>query len=144
MAIRRAEVRFYFDADILGVAHVIAALRPDCTYPGDPGAVIHRRRRLPCPVMKKDDEDWVPRVAELGWLIITRDHNIRENPEERRAVRVSGARMVALSGQDAGNKWDQLRLLMQRWPQLEKLAGEPGPFIWLASRSRMTLLDLDP
>ncbi len=80
----------------------------------------------------------------MGWLIITRDHNIRENPEERRAVRDSGAKMVALSGQDAGNKWDQLRLLMQRWPQLEELADERGPFIWLVSRNRVTPLGLEP
>ena len=96
------------------------------------------------PITEKDDVDWVPRVAALGWLIITRDHNIWENPEERRAVRASRAKMVALSGQDAANKWDQLRLLMQRWPRLELLAEEPGPFIWLASRTRMTFLNLDP
>lgn len=140
---RRAEVRFYFDADILGLAHIIAGLRNDCTYPGDPGDTIHKRRRPPCPITEKDDRDWVPRVAEMGWLIISRDHNIRQNPAERRAVRESGARMVALSGQDAGNKWDQLGLLMQRWPKIEALYHEPGPFIYLASRSRMTLLDLD-
>ncbi len=144
MAIRLAQVRFYFDADILGVAHIIAALRSDCTYPGDPGAVIHRKRRPRCPITEKDDVEWVPRVAAVGWLIITRDHNIRENPEERRAVRDSGAKMVALSGQDAGNKWDQLRLLMQRWPQLEELADERGPFIWLVSRNRVTPLGLEP
>jgi hypothetical protein len=40
-----ADVRFYFDADVLGVAKVLAQLRPDITYPGDPGAIIHRRQR---------------------------------------------------------------------------------------------------
>lgn len=28
-----AEVRFYFDADILGLGKLISGLRPDCTYP---------------------------------------------------------------------------------------------------------------
>lgn len=142
MVVRRAEVRSYFDADILGVAHIIAGMRPDCTYPGDPGAVLHKRRRPPCPIVDKDDVDWLPRVAERGWLIISRDHNIRENPEERRVVRESGARMVALSGHDAGNKWDQLTLLLQRWPQIEALLSEPGPFIYLASRRQFTSLPL--
>jgi hypothetical protein len=32
---RPATVRFYFDADVLGVAKVVAALRSDVTYPGD-------------------------------------------------------------------------------------------------------------
>jgi hypothetical protein len=35
---RPATVRFYFDADVLGVAKVVAALRSDVTYPGDRGA----------------------------------------------------------------------------------------------------------
>lgn len=38
--VKPAEVRFYIDADILGVGHVLAGLRPDVTYPGDPGAVV--------------------------------------------------------------------------------------------------------
>ena len=38
-------VRFYIDADILGLAKVLAELRNDITYPGDPGTVIYKRRR---------------------------------------------------------------------------------------------------
>jgi hypothetical protein len=30
-------VRFYFDADVLGLAKVMVMLRSDMTYPGDPG-----------------------------------------------------------------------------------------------------------
>lgn len=40
---RPAAVRFYFDADVLGLAKVVCSLRPDCTFPGDPGAEIQRR-----------------------------------------------------------------------------------------------------
>jgi hypothetical protein len=32
---RPARVRYYFDADILGLAKVVAGLRHDVTYPGD-------------------------------------------------------------------------------------------------------------
>jgi hypothetical protein len=48
--VRPAEVRFYFDADLLGLAKVLARRRPGVTYPGDPGAVINKRQRSPCPV----------------------------------------------------------------------------------------------
>lgn len=41
--LKPAEIRFYIDADVLGLAHVLARLRPDVTYPGDPGAVIQKR-----------------------------------------------------------------------------------------------------
>jgi hypothetical protein len=44
-----ATIRFYFDADVLGLAHVVAGLRSDATYPGDPGAVIKRRDGRPAP-----------------------------------------------------------------------------------------------
>lgn len=144
---RAARVRFYFDADILGVAQTIALLRNDCTHPGDPGVTINKRTRPACPITeteKRNDTLWVPKVTSLGWLAITRDHNIRENPSERRAVRESGCRMVALSGVDAGTKWAQLRLLMIRWPSIEALLDKPGPFIYLARfSSGLRLLKLD-
>lgn len=141
---RIADVRFYFDEDILGLAHIVASLRPDCTYPGDPGATIFRRRRPPCSIERgTKDPVWLPAVAAAGWVIITRDLNIRNNPAERRAVRENGARMVALSGDDATERWPQLELLMIRWRRIEELASEPGPFIYLASRSRMQSLDLE-
>lgn len=36
--VQPAEIRFYFDADVLGLAKVVVRFRPDVTYPGDPGA----------------------------------------------------------------------------------------------------------
>ncbi len=85
---------------------------------------------------------WLPVASERGWLIVTRDHNIREHPAERRLVRETGARMVALSGEDSRYTWEQLELLMVRWRRIEALLEEPGPFIYLATRSRFKPLDL--
>lgn len=61
-------MRFYVDADVLGLAHVIAPLRSDITYPGDPGATVHRRARPPCIITSPAalDTTWVPVVAEQG------------------------------------------------------------------------------
>jgi hypothetical protein len=50
VSIRPAQVRFYIDADILGFGQLVASLRNDVTYPGDPGAQIHKRVRPPCPI----------------------------------------------------------------------------------------------
>jgi hypothetical protein len=41
-----AVVRFYFDADVLGLAKVLVQVRAEVTYPGDPGGTLHRRTRL--------------------------------------------------------------------------------------------------
>jgi hypothetical protein len=39
-------------------------LRNDVTYPGDPGGVLHRRERPPCPVTDPatPDDMWIPIV----------------------------------------------------------------------------------
>jgi hypothetical protein len=33
--VRPAQVRFYVDADLLGLAKILCAIRSDFTYPGD-------------------------------------------------------------------------------------------------------------
>lgn len=87
----------YIDADILGLAKVLAALRSDVTYPGDLGTTIHRRARPACPISNPgtDDDAWIPEVTAYGWLIVTRDKNIQSRPAEIAAVRNAGARIMA-------------------------------------------------
>jgi len=142
---RPAIVKYYVDADILGLAHVLVTVRGDeVTYPGDPGGTFHKRERCPCPISDPGTPDtvWVPEVATREWLIISRDHNIAENVAELQAVRDSGARMVALAGEDAGNTWGQLEVVMRRWRQIEELREQAGPFIYRASRTVWRPVDL--
>lgn len=139
-----AAVRYYFDADILGLGRLVASLRPDCTYPGDSGAVIHRRERPPCLVESPDisDQDWIPLVADAGYLIVTRDRQISHRVAERQAVSEHGARMIVLSGRDAKTVWAQLEVLMAQWRRIEQLFHKPGPFIVRATRTRLADLDV--
>jgi uncharacterized protein with PIN domain len=139
-----AEVRFYIDADLLGLARVLAGLRPDVTYPGDPGAVIHKRLRPPCPITSPDvkDSQWIPEVARRGWLIITRDRHIQEHRLEIQAVRTHGARMIALTGEDANSRFAQLEVVMCRWRDIERCASEAPPFIYSASRTVLRAISL--
>lgn len=145
MTARAAQVRFYVDADIRGLGLILGDLRNDRTYPADPGALIHKRQRPPCPITSMDvlDEDWIPVVAARGWLIITRDSKIIENQAEISAIREHGGKMVALNQQDAKTKWGQLEVFMTRWREIEPLTAQPGPFIWRASRTAMTPIALD-
>jgi hypothetical protein len=139
-----ATVRFYFDADVLGVAKILARLRPDITYPGDPGATVHRRRRPPCPIESPSalDTEWIPVVAEAEWLIITRDSHIQDHRAEIAAVRDHGAKMVALSGRDATTTWTQLEVFFRQWRAIETLAEQSGPFIYAATRSGLRSIQL--
>lgn len=133
---RPAEVRFYFDEDVLGLAKVVAGLRSEVTYPGDPGATIHRRLRPPCPVqVGSKDLHWIPAVAGQGWLIVTRDSNIQRRRAELAAVRDHGARMAAIAGADARGTWEQLQVLMINWRRIETWVERPGPFIYAITRT---------
>ncbi len=38
MSLRAAQARICVDADVLGLGKILASLRNDVTYPGDPGA----------------------------------------------------------------------------------------------------------
>ena len=107
MATRRLRVdqrafHYYFDADILGLAKVVAALRPDVTYPGDPGGEIRKRHRPPCPITDPSTPDlvWIPQVARNGWSIITRDCQIGAYPAERDAVIVNNAKYFAIASSE--------------------------------------------
>jgi hypothetical protein len=124
---RPATVRSYVDADVLGLAKVMAALRPDVTYPGDPGGTLHKRMRSACPVTsaRTDDSVWIPETARQGWLVITRDSAIQHHRAEIEAVRVSGARMVAPAGKEARGTWEQLEVLMCQWRAIERLLATP-------------------
>lgn len=138
---RPATVRFYIDADVLGLAKLPVQIRPDVTYPGDPGGEVHKRRRPPCSIKKPStlDEVWLPETAKQGWLVITRDRRIRERPAELAAVRENGVRMVALAASDAGGTWQQLEVLMSQWRAIEAKLEEAPPFIYSATRSGLRL-----
>lgn len=134
---RPATVRYYFDADVLGLAKLLARERADFTFPGDPGAQIKRRIRPACPVTTPGalDEDWIPIAAAHQWAIITRDRRIQEKRAEIEAVRDHAAKMFNLASKEAGTTWAQLEVLMTRWREIERLAEEPGPYIYTVTRA---------
>lgn len=141
---RPAEVRFYVDADLLGLAKILVQLRPDVTYPGDPGGTLHKRTRLPCPITDPamKDRHWIPLVAQQNWLIITRDSAIQGHTSEIGAVKEYRGRMVAISARNAGTKFDQLETVMSQWRRIEAAAAQPGPFIYTLTRTTFTPVEL--
>lgn len=138
--VKQASVRYYFDADVLGLGKVVAGLRPDATYPGDPGDVIHRTQRAPCAITSADFDDvvWIPRVAADGMIAISRDARISRRVAEVETVLEHRARLVVLSSADARTVWGQLEVVMCQWRRIERLADLPGPFIYRASRTALS------
>jgi hypothetical protein len=134
-----AVVRYYVDADVLGLGKLLAGLRSDVTFPGDPGAEIKKRQPAVCPISSPatDDDVWIPQTAVNGWLAITRDSAIQERASEIGAVCRSGARLVALAGKEARGTWEQLEIVMCQWREIERLTAAPGPFIYTATRTSL-------
>ena len=79
------------------------------------------------------DEEWIPEVAKRGWVILTKDKNIRRRAGEREAVLLTAARIFTLS---SGNMrgTEMAALFVNRLADLEKMATEhPAPFVAVVS-----------
>lgn len=114
------------------------------TYPGDPGAMIHKKSRPASPVaLGAADTAWIPIVSSRRWLIISRDRAIQESLSELTAVREHGAKMVCLTGDSSATKWTQLEAVMAQWPRIEKLTDRDGPFVFKATRASFNEIDID-
>lgn len=137
--------RWYLDADTLGLAHVLIRARPDVTFPGDDGRRHTARWALPpCPIQQTAmrDVDWIPRVADAGMAIISRDRAISRRRAERDAVLAARAPMFAIADPGRLGVWDQLEIVMHRWRDMEELRDRPGPYIYALTRTRLTEIDL--
>jgi hypothetical protein len=142
--VRKAEVRFYFDADILGLAKVICALRSDSTFPGDQGATIHKRKRPACiiPDPNWKDWQWIPPVAQQGWFAVSRDNDILDHLSLLQLIQEHGLRFVAITGDEGSTKWGQLRIVMTQWHRIEALAERSGPLLYTCTRTSFKRIDL--
>lgn len=123
-AARRASLTFYLDHQI-GRYVVAEALRAA-------GAKVevhldHFSGDAP-------DTEWLPEVGRRGWVLITKDQNIRRNPLERDAYRSAGVRGFIVTGKDMGGK--ELGELLVRClaGMMRRTAGRKGPLLFTISR----------
>jgi hypothetical protein len=135
-------IRFYVDADLLALGKSLVAARYDVTYPGDPGD--KSRSRPPCPVTSTStkDPDWIPLVAEQGWVVISRDRQITKKPAEINAVRESRLRIVVLDTRRDPTTWGELEIVISQWGNIESVVREAGPCAYLATRTTFRRLEI--
>ncbi|NOT20305.1 MAG: hypothetical protein HOP24_08560 [Sideroxydans sp.] len=63
------------------------------------------------------DEEWLPAVGKKGWLVLTRDKNIRRKPNELRAFKENRVVAIVLtSGQASAS--DTAELVVRLYPKL--------------------------
>ncbi len=72
------------------------------------------------------DEAWLPEVGQKGWVVLTKDKNIRRAPVEIEALRNAKARYVCLT---AGNMRgdEQAACLVQHWKDHRERGASPNP-----------------
>jgi hypothetical protein len=126
------DVRFFVDADLLGVGKALAVVRKDVVHPG------HRR----CPEIQPETPDsvWLPIVGNAGWIAISRNKRIRYNPVENRLLRQHGVRAIFLTSRREMTSWDCLVHLVRLWEAIEATVDEAGP--WVKALTRTGLADL--
>lgn len=130
--------RWYFDADTIGLAKILAMARTDATWPGDTGIrATQRLRQDPSPITSAatSDEIWIPRVTQAGMAIITRDKRIQSRTAEIDAVMACRARVFAITSQDNLDRWGLLEVVVSRWRDLEEASSRPGPYVYAVTRT---------
>ena len=80
------------------------------------------------------DLEWIPEVGRRGWVLITKDQNIRRNPLERAAYQAAQLRGFVVTGKDMkGLDLGEL-LVTCLGGMVRRAAGRPGPFLFGISR----------
>jgi predicted nuclease of predicted toxin-antitoxin system len=75
------------------------------------------------------DVEWLPQVGARGWVLITKDQNIRKRPLELRALVASGVRAFVLTSGGLRGE-EQGRVFRQALPaMLRLLRRQPPPFV---------------
>ena len=73
-----------------------------------------------------EDRIWIPDVTARGWVILTKDKNIRRPSGEREDVLLAGARVFTLtSGNMSGDVMAQT--FIKHLADMERIAGSQAP-----------------
>lgn len=87
------------------------------------------------------DHVWIPEVAARGWVILTKDKNIRRSPVEIAAIQNARARYVCLSAARMRGD-EQAACLLEHWNTIESVVRhKPAPLIVTVTRGHVQWLD---
>lgn len=90
---------------------------------------------------KIQDSDWIPEVAGRGWVILTKDKNIRRLQVEVQALQQAKARYVCLSSANMTGD-AQVDCLLHHWKTIDSVVGsKPAPLIVTVTRANVQWLD---
>lgn len=80
------------------------------------------------------DEDWIAEVGLRGWVIVTRDQNIRRRPNELAAVRQAKVHLFALTSGNLSAS-ETATVIAEAWPAIQRaVLTTPAPALWSVTR----------
>lgn len=114
---------YFTDENALGLGKLLRRSgRDDIFFPG--------HDELPEVPLGTPDLEWMPVVARLDLIVLTRDRRIRSRPAELRAYWEHGIRSVWIgTKRDLGPR-DQLELFLRHEERLAREALKLGPGPW--------------
>jgi predicted nuclease of predicted toxin-antitoxin system len=86
---------------------------------------IHLREKF---ATGTDDVEWIPKVAEQGWILVTGDHKIARRREEKRVFQE--ARLITFFLSKTYNNKSRLvriRWIINQWEKIETEASGASP-----------------
>lgn len=92
--------------------------------------VVHLREKWPKADQQSiSDTTWITQLGnEGGWVVLSGDVRIRTRPAERDALRTAKLTAFFLAdGYPKLGKWEQVRWLVDKWPEIVELAQKVGP-----------------
>ena len=84
------------------------------------------------------DAEWIPQVAQRGWVALTHDRRIRYNRRNRDAAMSSGARIIVISSGNARAEMAQIFLEL-REQVMGFLRENESPFIARLYKDRIEM-----
>jgi hypothetical protein len=88
-----------------------------------------------------EDVEWLARAGREGWAVLMKDERIRYRPAERATVITHNVRAFCLTSGNlrAAAMAEQYLAVLDR---LASACSEPGPFLYVVSRSGLRRIDL--
>lgn len=75
------------------------------------------------------DVEWLPKVGASGWILLTKDKNIRRRQLEVDAILNSGVRAFVVTAVGL-HRNDLAKLILRVMPKIHRICQRDGPFIF--------------
>jgi len=119
---------YFTDENVLGLGRLLRGQgREDVLFPG--------HERLPGVPLGAPDLEWMPIIADLGLVVLTRDRRIRTRPAELNSYLELGIRSVWMGAKQDLGPHDQLEMFLKHEVRLQHEIVKRGAGPWALAMS---------